>query len=495
MKRASALAALLLAAIAMPGAAFAADTYDIVIKGGRVIDPASGRDEVADIGITGRSIAAISTAPLQGRRTLDAKGMVVSPGFIDLHAHAQNPKGEYYQLLDGVTTSMDMEIGTMPIADFFASLQGKALINFGASASHICARIEVMIGKHCLGESTRSDDTSRSPIPLTAPATEEQEARIVAAMNREIAAGALGYGVGIEYAPGSGRREIYRIFQAAAASHAPVFVHVRSRPKDRAPGVPMAVAQEVIADAVSTGASLQLVHVTSTGLDDTPAIIDMIKGARAHGADITTEAYPYTAGSTGIGTEFFSDGWQQRNGISYGDLQWPATGERLTEQSFNLYRKTQPDQTVIVHVIPPAAVEVAMADPIVSIASDGISWTTGGEHPRGAGTFSRVLGLYVREKHVLDLKTALAKMTIMPARRLETVSPQMARKGRIQIGADADITVFDPARIKDMATYEKPMQPSIGIRYVLVGGQVMATNGKVTLNLFPGVAIRSGKAQ
>lgn len=492
MKRAPALAALLLAAF--PSAVYA-DTYDVVIKGGRVIDPASGRDEIADVGINGRSVAAISSSPLQGKKTLDAKGMVVSPGFIDLHAHGQNPKGEYYQLLDGVTTSMDMEIGTMPITDFFASLQGKAYINFGASAAHICARIEVMTSSHCLGEGTRSDDATRSSIPYTAPATEEQEARIVAAMNREIAKGALGYGLGIEYVPGVGRREIYKVFQAAAISHAPVFTHVRSRPKDRAPGVPIAVAQEVIADAVSTGASLQLVHVTSTGLTDAPTIIDMIKGARAHGADITTEAYPYTAGSTGIGSEFFSDGWQQRNGISYGDIQWPATGERLTEESFNRYRKEFPDRTVVIHVIPEAVVEVAMADPIVSIASDGVPWVTGGEHPRGAGTFSRVLGMYVREKHVLDLKTALTKMTIMPARRLETVSPQMAKKGRIQIGSDADITVFDPAKIKDMATYEKPMQPSVGIHYVLVGGQVMVTDGKVTPNLFPGIAIRSGKSQ
>lgn len=490
MKMILALPALLLATVAMP---VAAETYDIVIKSGRVIDPASGRDAIADIGINGRSIAAVSATPLQGRKTLDARGMVVSPGFIDLHAHGQNSKGEYYQLLDGVTTAIDMEIGAMPIATFFDEMQGKALINFGASAAHICARVEVISNRHCAGAAVLHGAMTMDPPSLTQPATPAQEDRIVAAMDREIAAGALGYGVGIEYVPGVSRHEIYRIFQGAAVTHAPVFVHVRSRPKDRAPGVPLAVAQEVIADAVATGAALQIVHVASTGLTDTPAIIDLIKGARAHGADITTEAYPYTAGSTMIGSEFFSDGWQQRNGISYGEIQWPATGERLTEESFNRFRKEQPGSSVVIHVIPVSAVEAAMADPVVSIASDGVPWVTGGEHPRGAGTFARVLGLYVREQHVLDLKTALAKMTIMPARRLETISPQMAKKGRIQVGADADITIFDPAKIKDMATYEKPMQPSIGIHYVLVGGQVMASDGKVTPNLFPGLAIRSGK--
>ena len=255
--------------------------------------------------------------------------------------------------------------------------------------------------------------------------------------------------------------------------------------------MPIAVAQEVLADAAATGASLQLVHVASTGLRDTPVILEMIKGAQARGVDVTTEAYPYTAGSTAIGSAFFSDGWQERNSATYGDIQWPATGERLTEESFNRFRKEQPDAAVVIHIIPQEVVDQAITDPAVSIASDGMPWVTQGEHPRGAGTFSRVLGKYVRERKLLDLPAALAKMTIMPARRLEAVSPQMARKGRLQEGADADITVFDPARIHDRATFAQPMQASTGIAYVLVGGEVMARDGKVTTGQFPGKAIRS----
>ncbi|MGV3481361.1 MAG: hypothetical protein ACO1O3_15540, partial [Sphingobium sp.] len=291
------LAAAGLAALAAPAAA--QQTYDVVIANGRVMDPESGRDEIANIGINGRSIAAISGEALKGRRTIDARNLVVAPGFVDLHAHGQNPKGEYYQVLDGVTTAIDAEGGAMPIAPFVAALSGKALVNFGATASHQCARMEVIANAPCHGHFAINPGGETSDRrAYTAPATPEQQRAIVAALDREVAAGALGYGLGIEYTPGAGRSEIYDIFKAAAVTRAPVFVHVRSRPLDPAPGVPIAVAQEVIANAAVTGAPLQIVHLHSTGLRDTPTLIDMVKRARARGMDITSEAYPYTAGST-----------------------------------------------------------------------------------------------------------------------------------------------------------------------------------------------------
>ncbi len=469
-------------------------TYDIVILGGRVIDPETKRDEIANVGIIGRRIARISREPLKGRRTLNARGLVVSPGFVDLHAHGQHDVGQRFQVLDGVTTAIDAESGAMPVAPYFAAFSGKALINFGATASHRCARMKVLTGNLCRGHPAINGDSGIDYKALNMPTTPDQERRIVESLNEEIRAGALGYGLGIEYTPGAGRREIFEIFKSAASLAAPVFVHVRSRPLDPAPGVPIAVVQEVIANAAVTGAPLQIAHIHSTGLRDTPVLVEMVKRARAKGLDITTEAYPYTAGSTMIGSEFFRNGWQERSNISYADLQWPATGERLTKETFDRYRAQQPTSNVIVHMIPPEIVDQVVMDPEISVASDGMAWKTSGEHPRGAGTFSRVLGRYVRERKAPELMSALAKMTIMPAKRMEAISPQLARQGRLQEGADADITVFDPKRIIDRASFEKPMQASVGIQYVLVNGQAVVADGKLVKDVFPGEAIKSRHA-
>jgi N-acyl-D-aspartate/D-glutamate deacylase len=326
---------------------------------------------------------------------------------------------------------------------------------------------------------------------LTREATPAEAGEIVHSLERSLADGALGYGLGIEYTPGASRSEIYDIFKSAAKLDVPVFVHVRRRTPDGAAGAGIAAAQEVIADASATGASLQLVHVHSTGLRDTPVILDMIGNAVRQGADITTEAYPYTAGSTLIGSEFFADGWQERARIGYSDLQWPQTGERLTEESFNRLRKEQPTAAVIIHMIPADVVDAAITNPLVMIASDGMAWHTNGEHPRGAGTYSRVLGRYVRERGLLTLPDAIAKMTIMPAKRLEGIAPAMRRKGRIQAGMDADITIFDPDTVIDRATFANPMQPARGIKYVLVGGTLIVKDEQIVPGALPGQPIKS----
>jgi dihydroorotase-like cyclic amidohydrolase len=486
-------AVLLLSALAGAPLAAQAPGYDIVIKGGRVIDPASGRDEIADVGINGGTIAAISATPLKGKRVLDARGQVVSPGFIDYHEHGQDLESQRYKLLDGVTSAFEMEIGAMPIGAFYGDKQGKSLIHYGATANFLCAHTAILSDKSCEGAHPEATNVlTLSKLALNTSATPEQEDKILAITEREIKAGALGIGIGLEYAPGIGRREIFRVFQLAAKYHVPVFVHSRMREESRGSGMPIAVINELIADAAAAGAALQIVHVTSTAAADSATAIEIINGAAAHGVQVTTEAYPYEAGSTILGSELFSEGWQKRNGISEKDVQWTATGERLTKETFEKYRREQPNGTVVIYMIPQTAIDAAMADPNVTIASDGMPMADPKVHPRGAGSFSRVLGTYVRERKLLDLKTALAKMTILPARKLEAVAPAMARKGRLQVGADADIDVFDPATVKDNATYDNPHQFSSGYRFILVGGQVMAQNGKITPNAFPGAGIRRG---
>jgi dihydroorotase len=244
--------------------------------------------------------------------------------------------------------------------------------------------------------------------------------------------------------------------------------------------------QEVIADAAATGASLHIVHVNSSSKDELPIALELVRGAQSRGVDVTTETYPYTAGSTLIQSPIFDEGWRERQGIDFADLQWQATGERLTEESFQRYREQ--GGTVIIHMMHEPMIELAVRTPFVMIASDGMPYAPGA-HPRSAGTFSRVLGRYVRERGVLSLTDAIRKITLMPAQRLEAVAPAMRNKGRIAEGADADITVFDPARVVDTATYESGPRFSEGIRHVLVAGTLVVQDGSTVSGIFPGRAI------
>jgi dihydroorotase len=203
---------------------------------------------------------------------------------------------------------------------------------------------------------------------------------------------------------------------------------------------------------------------------------------------VTTELYPYTAASTYLQSALFEPGWQDRFGIGFKDVQWAATGERLTEETFARYRAR--GGFVVIHMIPEEALRAALTHPDVMVGSDGVPLTNGGGHPRGVGTYARVLGRYVREEKLLDLMTALRKITLMPAARLEPFVPAMRRKGRIAVGMDADLTVFDPARIIDHATYENPAQFSTGIRHVIVNGTFVVRDEQLVANVAPGRPIR-----
>jgi dihydroorotase len=250
----------------------------------------------------------------------------------------------------------------------------------------------------------------------------------------------------------------------------------------------IAAFEEVVAAAAITGAPLHVVHITSMALDDTPRVLEMIRETRSRGMDVTTECYPYTAGMTRLESAIFDDGWQEQLGIGYKDLQWVATGERLTAESFARYRKL--GGMVAIYSMKPEIVRSAIADPLTMIASDGIL-KDGKGHPRAAGTYSRVLGYYVRETRTLTLMDALRKMTLMPAQRLEHRAPIMKGKGRLRPGADADLTIFDPERIIDKASYAEPGKYSEGIEFVLVNGVVIVKNGQLQDKTYPGRAVRA----
>jgi N-acyl-D-aspartate/D-glutamate deacylase len=454
--------------------------FDIVLANGRTMDPESSLDAIRHIGIRGGRIEAISASPLRGQTVIDARGLVVAPGFIDLHSHGQTDENYRFKARDGVTTALELEVGVSPVATWYTTRAGKARINFGATVGHIPARMAVT---HDSGTFLPRDNAiTRS---LTQAELKEMNDLIRGGMDD----GALGVGFGIAYVPAARREEVLDIFQLAADRQVPCFVHVRSHGAVE-PGSAIESVQEVIADAAATGASLHIVHITSTGLGQTPICLQMIDGARRRGLDITTEAYPYTAAMTGLETAIFSERWQERMGIGYQDLQWAATGERLTAESFARYRKQ--GGMVVIHSIPEEIARLAVAHPLVMIASDGMI-DEGKGHPRGAGTYARVLGRYVREEHVLTLMDALRKMTIMPAQRLEKAAPQMLAKGRIKVGADADITIFDPERVIDRATFENPAQFSEGILHVLVNGTFVVRDGKLVEDVRPGVAIRRSR--
>lgn len=476
MKRLLLLAFTSLFAISVFGQAQAPEpAFDIVILHGRVMDPESGLDAPRNVGINGHRIAAITEDGIRGRKTIDARGLVVAPGFIDLHSHGQDAENYRYKAMDGVTTALELEIGVADIDQWYGERQGKALINYGATIGHVPTRMRLM------GDSGTFLPHDKA---ATTVATPEQIAEMKHELAHGLARGALGVGFGIGYVPAATRWEIIQMFGAAAEYHAPAFVHLRG---GNDPDSPMASLEEAIAAAEVTGASLHVVHISSTGLRSTPLMLASIEGARKHGLDVTTECYPYTAAMTDLGSALFGPGWQQGMGITYHDLQWVATGERLTQETFEKYRKQ--GGLVIIHSIPPDIALLAVSSPLTMIASDGLI-VNGKGHPRGAGAYARVLGYYVREQHALSLMDALRKMTLMPAQRLEARAPMMKNKGRVKVGADADLTVFDPQRVIDKATYEK-VAYSEGIEYVLVGGVPVVSAGKLLEGVTPGEAIRA----
>ncbi|MCY3599785.1 MAG: amidohydrolase family protein [Gemmatimonadetes bacterium] len=468
----TAIAAAVVSALTSTASGTAAQSYDLVLAGGRVMDPESGLDAVRHVGIRDGTITAISESPLDGETVVDVSGLVVAPGFIDLHAHGQDLFSSQLQAQDGVTTALELESGTGDVDEWYASREGKAAIHYGATASHGAARRLALGGQ-------------RQAVRLAADL--EQVVVMEDRLRDELGRGALGLGFGIQYTPGARREEIHRLFQLAAEEGVANFVHVRYAGLVE-PGSSIEAVHEMIANAASTGAGVHIVHIGSSGLGQVPTLLSMIEGAQASGLDVTTEVYPYTAASTDIRAAIFDPGWRERLGGDFGDIEWDATGERLTEDTFNERRET--GGRIIAHIIPQEMFELALAHPAVMVASDGVPFVNGQGHPRGAGTFARVLGRYVREEGLLTLMDALRKMTLMPAQRLDAYVPQMANKGRIRVGADADITVFDPATVIDNATFQSPTEPSSGIEHVLVAGTFVVRDAELIETALPGQAIR-----
>ncbi len=461
--------------------------YDLVLTGGRVMDPESGTDTILDVGIREGRVVALTIDSLDGTETIDVRGLVVAPGFIDLHAHGQDAVSSRLQALDGVTTQLDLEAGAYPVSTLVEDRRGEAIIHFGASVGHQGTRMAHFDGLE-LGHGATQPPESRSGAAEMRYAYAEASPQDIEALlelfDEGLRQGGLGFGLGIVYTPGASRKEIFQIFQHAAKRGVPIFVHMRGNVEVG----PLGDVQEMLADAAATGASLHIVHINSSTDELAPVAMSMIRGARERGLDVTTEAYPYTAGSTLIQSALF-DAWEGRSDEEYQQLEWPSTGERLNGESFARYRAQ--GGWVIMHTREEETNTWITAQPDIIVASDGIPFLYGPAHPRGSGTYARVLGHYARDQGALSLMEALAKMTILPAQRLEGFAPQMARKGRISLGADADLTIFDPETVIDRATYSQGDLPSEGIRHVLVEGTLVVRDGELQEGVFPGKAIVS----
>lgn len=445
----------------------AGHTFATVIKGGRVIDPDTGFDDVADVGIDGDRITAISREALTGTRTIDATGRVVAPGFVDILSYDPNGYGEWFKIADGVTTNLAMHGIDGDAASFFGRIGDMGSpVHYGGAY----------------------DAPNRRAYAFDLQPGDEASANDLAAMaddcRAQLAAGYIGVDLEPEYAFAATYEELSTFAAVAAEAGVCTYVHGRYS-DDQAPGTNEETLAEILQLARDTGSSVHVEHLISTGGTFTmEASLATLDAARAEGIDVTACMYPYDYWATYLGSARFADGWQDRFHITYEDLEVAGTGERLTASTFPA--RQADNLLVAAYGIPEPDVVTCLRSPWVMIASDGILEPGDNNHPRAAGCFSRTLGRYVRDEGVLSLVDGLAKMTILPARRVEAAAPAMARKGRLQRGADADIVVFDPATIADTATVRDPSQEAAGIDWVLVAGVPVKTPDGVDQTQKPG---------
>jgi hypothetical protein len=484
--------------------------YDVVLSGGRVIDPASGLDGRRNVGITGSRIAAVSAEALTGRTLLDVSGKVVCPGFIDLHSHGQKIPEQRLQALDGVTTALELEGGAWPVESAYlrAAAEGRP-IHYGFSTSWAVARMSVVAGLELSGSVDAFLQHIADP-RWQRPAEPDKVRQILSRLAADLAAGALGIGVLVGYAQDVDVNEYLAVARLAAEAGAPTYTHARDLVESR-PQVKIDGATEIVQAAAASGAHMHYCHINSTSSRHVDRVLTLLERSRAEGSVVSAEAYPYGVAMTGIGAAGLSPERLAQQGLSPTAIFYAPTGERVADAAhLRQLRQRDPGGLAFIEFLKEdepnefRLLEQAISSPMTAIASDAmpIHWRNevpdpydwplppgGISHPRGVGCFSRTLRL-ARERGIMSLSNAVAKCTILPARVLESAAPSMRRKGRLQEGCDADIVVFDPETVTDRATFRDTLRPSHGIEYVVVDGTFVVARGELVPDALPGRPIR-----
>ena len=430
----------------------------IVLRGGNSFY--QNKWQVLDIGIDDKGKLRI--APLDSLRApeiMDVKSRVVSPGFIDILAdNAANPQKTYkifekYKITDGVTTALQMHGGSSDCASYYKTFNAVPhLINFGVSTAVMQVRYRTSL----LAERKRKVEEC-------------------------LEEGTLGVSHSIEYQPTS-YEETLAYAKLARKYERPFFLHLRYSSKEKE----LEGVDEAVQIAKDSGARVHIDHLHSTGgTFHMKEALDKIQAANAQGLQMSCCVYPYSFWATYLHSKRFDEGWQKRYGLTYSDLQLVGTGERLTTESFKLYREMKKLVAVPEGTMPLSkTVDLALEKDFCMIGSDGgIEYEPhANSHPRGAGCFAASI------RHCLDigmpLEKALDKVITLPR---SLIQPAMKDRGVLAHGAWADLTVFDPTKVNGKATVTNPNQFSDGIEMVFVNGHRAYHNGKLQANNGTGI--------
>jgi N-acyl-D-glutamate deacylase len=487
----------------------------VVISGGRVVDPATGMDAVGDVVVVDARIVAVGSGLGGAERVIDASGLVVAPGFIDLHAHGQSIPADRMQAFDGVTTSLDLEAGVLPVASWYTrqARQGRVL-NYGASTNWAFARIGAMTGSNEESSLEAFGNAMRDRRWVDNVASDTEVTGVLDRIATGLNEGGIGIGILNAYAPGAGVQELTAVCQLAKAHDVPTFTHIAYMSRIDPESAAEAYVR-LIGYAGATGAHMHICHFNSSSKTDIERCVVLVAKAQAQGLPITVEAYPYGTGSTVLAATFFSDpDFEARNGTGYDSVQRVTDGRRFRDRDELLAAQAEEPSTLVLwHILDIEnnahhrdLLDMSVLYPGGAIASDAMPWTlsdgrpyTGDawplpddatSHPRSAGCFSRFIREWVRERQAVSLLEGIRKCSLIPAEILAPSTPAMRAKGRLAPGADADIVVFDFDTLTDRAEFSAMNRPSDGVRHLLVSGDVLISDGVLDVTARPGRPVR-----